>query len=429
MKKSMIFAALMCCLVSVTAQQSYDVPEPLKIQRLNRYNDSYTLKLDSIMTGWSRCLYEYDARLRCTLQTEYTFGTIGWYVHSTREYTYDDLDRVTLIRSNNDGVVKKTEYTYNEQGLLSKAIQSYFNGTNWHFENKYNYVYDGAGHQTLFLKYNFKDGSWVEEERKVWEYEDGLPQSMLRYLVGYAFEKTLYSYNAQGLCDEMTRCYHNTEPGSTVEWGAYYKERYEYDNAGNLLTRVSLRPKTNSDEWYYNEKTELAYDENNNCTSIGIYNGYDSDTEQWTISRLVLDFTFDRTINIDNVAGLSLFWEHWLDDFDLSVPVFNELQHIELSDNLGQSNQWDFYYSNFNALDEPTEDVFAIYPNPTDGILTIQHSSFRIPHSSFRITNLMGQILQTGQITAESQQINVSNLPEGMYFITIGEGTRKFVVR
>ena len=35
----------------------------------------------------------------------------------------------------------------------------------------------------------------------------------------------------------------------------------------------------------------------------------------------------------------------------------------------------------------------------------------------------------TGQITAENQQINVSSLPQGMYFISVGDVTRKFVVR
>ena len=76
-----------------------------------------------------------------------------------------------------------------------------------------------------------------------------------------------------------------------------------------------------------------------------------------------------------------------------------------------------------------TAGTFAVYPNPTNGILTIHHSAFRIHHSEFRITNLMGQTLLTGQITAETQQINVSSLPKGMYFITFAGQTQKFVVR
>ena len=90
-----------------------------------------------------------------------------------------------------------------------------------------------------------------------------------------------------------------------------------------------------------------------------------------------------------------------------------------------------------NGLDEPTAIPFAIYPNPTNGVLTIQHSAlttsnashFNIPNSSFRITNLMGQTVQTGSLTAETQQIDVSDLPQGMYFISIGDITQKFVVR
>ena len=90
-----------------------------------------------------------------------------------------------------------------------------------------------------------------------------------------------------------------------------------------------------------------------------------------------------------------------------------------------------------NGLDEPTAIPFTIYPNPTNGVLTIQHSAlttsnashFNIPNSSFRITNLMGQTVQTGNLTAETQQIDVSDLPQGMYFISLGDMTRKFVVR
>jgi hypothetical protein len=95
----------------------------------------------------------------------------------------------------------------------------------------------------------------------------------------------------------------------------------------------------------------------------------------------------------------------------------------------------DAIYSEIHGIEEDgpsttladTGDL-VVYPNPTHGILTIYHSSFRIPHSSFRITNLMGQIVLTGSLTAETQQIDVSALPQGMYFISVGDMTQKFVV-
>ena len=71
-----------------------------------------------------------------------------------------------------------------------------------------------------------------------------------------------------------------------------------------------------------------------------------------------------------------------------------------------------------------------VYPNPTDGILFVQtlHAT-SLQAETYRITNLMGQTVLTGTITVETQQIDVSNLPQGIYYIGVGDMTRKFVVR
>ena len=93
----------------------------------------------------------------------------------------------------------------------------------------------------------------------------------------------------------------------------------------------------------------------------------------------------------------------------------------------------DAIYSEVHGVEEDGPSTgsgtFTVYPNPTNGVLTIHHSEFHIHHSEFQIANLMGQTILSGNITAENQQIDVSGLPEGMYFITVGDATRKFVVR
>ena len=78
--------------------------------------------------------------------------------------------------------------------------------------------------------------------------------------------------------------------------------------------------------------------------------------------------------------------------------------------------------------------TFMVYPNPTDGVLTV---SVRLPQcdspttgqTEYQISNLMGQTLLQGRISAENQQLDISNLPAGMYFISVGEQTVKFVVK
>ena len=73
--------------------------------------------------------------------------------------------------------------------------------------------------------------------------------------------------------------------------------------------------------------------------------------------------------------------------------------------------------------------TLTVYPNPTNGILFVETRFIASQSSAYCITNTMGQTLMTGQITCETQQIDVSNLPQGMYFIAIDGITQKFVVK
>ena len=73
---------------------------------------------------------------------------------------------------------------------------------------------------------------------------------------------------------------------------------------------------------------------------------------------------------------------------------------------------------------------FAVYPNPAHGILYVETwRAASLQNQVYRISNTMGQILMTGQITENSRQIDVSNLPQGLYFIAIDGVTQKFVVK
>ena len=102
----------------------------------------------------------------------------------------------------------------------------------------------------------------------------------------------------------------------------------------------------------------------------------------------------------------------------------------ELIYKFGDRDCDEVYQEYHNGLDEPTEDVFALYPNPTNGVLFVETRFIAsLPDQTYRITNLMGQTLLSGTITAEKQQIDISELHSGMYFITFAGATRKFVVR
>ena len=80
--------------------------------------------------------------------------------------------------------------------------------------------------------------------------------------------------------------------------------------------------------------------------------------------------------------------------------------------------------------EETVKNDFSVYPNPANGVLFVQTlRATSVQTLTYRITNLMGQTVLSGSITDETQQINIENLPVGMYFITFAGETRKFVVR
>jgi len=79
------------------------------------------------------------------------------------------------------------------------------------------------------------------------------------------------------------------------------------------------------------------------------------------------------------------------------------------------------------GIDEETKCGFDVYPNPANNVLIIETQGIASLQPTYRIINVMGQTLQQGIITDETQRIDIANLKAGMYFITVNEKTVKFV--
>ena len=150
--------------------------------------------------------------------------------------------------------------------------------------------------------------------------------------------------------------------------------------------------------------------------TIGDDNSFFSGTLISTIGHLTSFFP-ERLMNRSKgyqVDGLRCYWL----DGDLFLK-------------LGDRDCDEVYEQYHHGIEEPEEIGFAVYPNPTNGVLFVQtlRATSLPTEQEYRITNLMGQTLMQGLITAETQQIDIANLPAGMYFISVGKQTMKFVVR
>ena len=97
---------------------------------------------------------------------------------------------------------------------------------------------------------------------------------------------------------------------------------------------------------------------------------------------------------------------------------------------LGERDCDEVYQQYHYGLDGPDDSGFSVYPNPANTVLFVETQNFAsLPDQTYRITNMMGQTILSGRVTAETQQIDVESLPAGMYFISVSGQTVKFVVK
>ncbi len=67
-----------------------------------------------------------------------------------------------------------------------------------------------------------------------------------------------------------------------------------------------------------------------------------------------------------------------------------------------------------------------VFPNPTDGIIVVSLSE-PIVKSTLEIANTLGQIIYSKKWLGKSMDINMSNFPKGIYFITLHSPNENFI--
>jgi hypothetical protein len=77
-----------------------------------------------------------------------------------------------------------------------------------------------------------------------------------------------------------------------------------------------------------------------------------------------------------------------------------------------------------NELDE--ENNFEIYPNPTNSILNIKSNNQQLQNATIEIKNSLGQLVY---FDVYAHQIKISDLPTGIYFITLNHKETKRTIK
>ncbi len=65
---------------------------------------------------------------------------------------------------------------------------------------------------------------------------------------------------------------------------------------------------------------------------------------------------------------------------------------------------------------------FTIYPNPSNGVFKINHD-FITSEAPYQITDIIGKVIQTGTLSGEQTELNLSTVQSGIYLLTASGST------
>ena len=422
---------------------------------LNAYTDTFNDNGEITSSLLQTYVYTPNNKTDSIISQTLTDGE--WVNTIYTHYVYDNMKRVVEYQTGSWSaeeacwnISKKTTYDFNDEE--QKLIVSFFkmNGDEWERDcftdqtifydpeliewqkaiSYYNNYYLQTNQLEINLHYVTVEASFPRQSE--WYYEIEWENGDITYQhLEYASDTTINTTrpkvivrsNTQYDKDAHTEVTHEyiLEEGNKVYW--WNKDLEEYTLLYDYTAEID-------DEWEIKVGTEAI---TVHVDSIGLFE-YDGETKK------VLHISDAGNIfNGDIVVGyghMTSFFPEKLMNRNSDYTV-DGLRCYWVGDAVLYHNgdeDCDAIYSEIHGVDEdgpPTgSGTFMVYPNPANNILFVETQNFAsLPDQTYRITNLMGQTLLTGNISAETQQIDITILPAGMYFISVGETTLKFVKR
>ena len=374
---------------------------------INLY-DAYGKIVEQQDGTWSESLNDWDITKKVIHEysmTDMTY-TVSFYKKSGENWVWDSFRNQKLFFDPElkwqQREMKNFFWTINQfEFTLTYIVHStYFDGSAWYYEIDNE---DGS----ITYQHLEAEGDTVVQGKR--------PKIIIR---------SNTQYDRDTLFTEVTHEYVYEENGFVYWWN---KDLEEFTTLYNLNAQVG-------DEWTIKVGTD----------SITMHvDDVDSVEYEGRTYRMLHVSDENSLFSGDIVCGIghmtSFFPEKLMRrDGDYTV---NGLRCYWVGDALLYHNgdeDCDAIYSEIHGVEEdgPSSGsgTLVVYPNPANDVLFVETRLIASPSTEYRITNLMGQTLMTGILNVRLPQcdspttIDVSNLPAGMYFITIDGATQKFII-
>ena len=297
---------------------------------------------------------------------------------------------------------------YDERGnIIRLNFYQYYNNE-WIFPSYITYTYDADNHRLTRTNYNDWGSGFELQGIYTYSYEGDRLMGYEMTLGGMLLMRGTYTYDANGLCTQCLEEYNDAWGGTG--WSNSALTTYTYDEAGNCINEAYSYW---SHGWVPDSSIERTYDANGNCMQ----------REKHSNSQVMdrVKYTYDETCTIDHV--LLPYHPEPLYNWDQFVnrPLSYAWEAANDGGQLIYVCDYIFEYGAFEGLPQneaPVMDMMTVYPNPTQGELTLSLEGLR----RYEIIDMNGQIVMQVQANGKRHTIDVSALASGMYLVKAYNG-------
>ena len=355
---------------------------------------------------------------------------IGWRIYNkTINMVYNANHKQTsyIVQSWNESAwvnAEEQNLTYDvNNNLTSELIQSW-NGTAWVNYTQFIFTYDVNNNWISGLNQNWNGSAWVNTSQTICTYDAN------NNMTSQSFQTWDGSVWVNNEKDSYTQDAHDNLINELVQnWnGSVWVNHTQFINIYDVNNKLTsgLNQSWNGSAWVNSKAYTLTYDVNNILISYL--------TQNWNGSVWVNYNQLTYTYNANNnwISGLNQNWNGstWVNNSQNSYTYdannfrkSNSYKYWNIAGTkvAGGDSTYYYFHTVLGINDLKMRDAsITVYPNPSSKTITIELSHTTAIKSAFlTIISLNGQQLIARQISERKTQLDISNLPSGVYFIRV----------
>ena len=322
----------------------------------------------------------------------------------------------------------KAEDSYDSSGNITGSMSYQWNNTTsqWLANSKYEGSYDTSKNKysSIGYQWNTTTSLWTPsiKDESIFNNSGNITSK-----ISYNWNTTTSLWTIWNKTENSYDSSENQTSSISYQWQINLnldtlslKDESTFNTSGNIISKISYNWSSTTSLWIPSSKNEYSYDSYGNNTSWISY-FWDNTLSLWVPSYKT-EYSYNKAYFVKDLIGN---WDrkriNILTKYDnyrynngswnktgTTIYHYSDLNLIPITNPIG----------NLNSINANTAINIEVYPNPTDGMITIVVNDENSINYTINISNTLGQNVYSLGIVKEKTNIDLTQLGNnGIYFI------------